>query len=108
MQGSSRASLAVGRERLDAAASARGSEPMELADDLLAVTGLLDSHASLRRALTDPGRDGETRTAALAGLLAGKVSSGVARRWPASWSRCAGRTRATWPTRSSCSPSTRS
>jgi F-type H+-transporting ATPase subunit delta len=74
MQGSSRASLAAGRERLDTATSARGSEPMELADDLLAVTGLLDGHASLRRALTDPGRDAETRTAALTGLLSGKVS----------------------------------
>jgi F-type H+-transporting ATPase subunit delta len=74
MQGSSRASLAAGRERLDAATTARGSEPMELADDLLAVTSLLDSHASLRRALTDPGRDGETRTAALTGLLSGKLA----------------------------------
>jgi F-type H+-transporting ATPase subunit delta len=89
MQGSSRASLAAGREQLDAMASARGAEPMELADDLFAVAALLDSSATLRRALTDPGRDGEARADVLRGLLAGKVSqdsvrltgSLVAARW---------------------------
>lgn len=74
MQGSSRASLAIGRERLETATSARGSEPTEIADDLFAVAGLLDSNASLRRALTDPGQEGETRTAAVTGLLQGKIS----------------------------------
>jgi F-type H+-transporting ATPase subunit delta len=74
MQGSSRTSLAIGREKLEAATSARGSEPTEIADDLFAVAALLDSNASLRRGLTDPGREGEIRTAAVSGLLQGKIS----------------------------------
>jgi F-type H+-transporting ATPase subunit delta len=89
MQGSSRASLVTARELLETATSARGSEPVELADGLFAVAALLDSQGSLRRVLTDPGREAEARTAAVTGLLTGKLSAEtvslvgrlVAQRW---------------------------
>jgi F-type H+-transporting ATPase subunit delta len=89
MQGSSRASLVTARELLESATSARGSEPVELADGLFAVAALLDSQGSLRRVLTDPGREAEARTAAVTGLLTGKLSAEtvslvgrlVAQRW---------------------------
>ena len=70
-----------------------------LADDLGAVAALLDAKVSLRRVLTDPSRPGETKASLVAELLGGKVGArrvelvtGVV--------RPAGRSRATWPTRS--------
>lgn len=77
MQGTSRGSLAAGQERLEALLSAPGTDRAAVADALFAVTGLLDSNASLRRALTDPSRDGEAKVGLAGRLLDGKIDGGV-------------------------------
>ncbi|GIG68523.1 F0F1 ATP synthase subunit delta [Phytomonospora endophytica] len=47
------------------------------ADDLLSVAGLLGSEPRLRRALSDPARDGKDRAGLAESLLKGKVSAGA-------------------------------
>lgn len=93
MRGVSRTSHAEAAERLEALldrsqdAQARST----LGVELFAVVDLLDSSVPLRRALTDPSRDGESKARLLERLLDGKVSadagdllSGAARdRWSA-------------------------
>jgi F-type H+-transporting ATPase subunit delta len=91
MQGSSRIALAAAREQLDAVTAGGAVDAQALGDDLFAVTGVLDGSATLRRGLTDPGREPETRAALISQLLQGKVSAsalelvaGLARaRWSA-------------------------
>jgi F-type H+-transporting ATPase subunit delta len=75
MQGSSRASLAIARTQLDAAAKASGADLVRVADDLFAVTGVLDANAGLRRGLTDPGRTADARSALVERLFGGKISA---------------------------------
>ena len=78
MQGSSRAALAAGHERLDATVGKGANaavDALRLADDLFAVCAVLDSSATLRRALTDPGREADARGALTASLFGGKVSA---------------------------------
>jgi F-type H+-transporting ATPase subunit delta len=84
MQGVSRESFAAGRKRLetllvsraggDGLAGGAGADPVASGEDLFGVTELLAAHPSLRRALTDPSRDGEAKAQLLARLLTGKVS----------------------------------
>lgn len=75
MRGTSRQSLAAAEERvepllgtLDPAVAA------EVGGELFAVARLLDSSGTLRRALTDPSRDGQDKAALVDRLLEGKVS----------------------------------
>ncbi len=77
MQGTSRGSFAAGQERLEALLSAPGTDRAAVGDALFAVTGVLDSSVSLRRALTDPSRDGEAKAGLVARLLGGKVDGSV-------------------------------
>lgn len=90
MRGTSRDSLAAAQERLETLldgldASARA----ELADDLLSVTATLAGSPALRRALTDPSREGEPKAALVSRLFGERISgtavdvvSGLARgRW---------------------------
>ena len=80
MRGVSRTSHAEAAERLEALldrtpdAGAR----TQLGAELFGVVDLLDSSVPLRRALTDPSRDGESKAGLLARLLQGKVSSDAA------------------------------
>jgi F-type H+-transporting ATPase subunit delta len=80
MRGVSRTSHAESAERLEALldrtpdAQAR----TQLGTDLFAVVDLLDSSVPLRRALTDPSRDGEAKARLLERLLDGKVSADAA------------------------------
>jgi F-type H+-transporting ATPase subunit delta len=87
MRGTSRASLAAARERLagmlsadQAAGGAGGGQQQPAASgtaigaELFAVTGLLDRDHGLRRALSDPSRDGQARAGLARTLLSGKVS----------------------------------
>ena len=78
MQGSSRSSLAAAQKQLTAATTpGQGSavDAMGLGEELFAITAALDSSATLRRALTDPGREQEARAALMAQLFSGKVSA---------------------------------
>ena len=77
MQGSSRAAFAAGHDAFAAALSS-GADWSQLADDLFAVTGALDSSASLRRALVDPSRDASAKRALVQGLFGPKVSEASA------------------------------
>lgn len=87
MRGTSRESLAGAKDRIESLLS--GPEAERLGEELLSLARLLDSSAGLRRALTDPSRDGDDKAALVQRLLGGKSSeatvdvvSGLARgRW---------------------------
>jgi F-type H+-transporting ATPase subunit delta len=87
MQGASRTSLAQLRDSL------AGQDGVSaLAEDLLAVSGLLGGQRSLREALADPGTEPAVRAGIVDSILTGKVQAGaielvkqaVALRWSAS------------------------
>ena len=77
MQGISRESFAAGQERLEALLAATtataGVDAAALGEDLFGVTDLLAGNPGLRRALTDPSREGEAKAQLMSRLLAGKV-----------------------------------
>ncbi len=74
MRGSSRASLADAKDRLGALLT-RTSSASQLADELFAVTGVLDSQPAVRRALADPASARSARTGLAQALLGGKVGA---------------------------------
>jgi F-type H+-transporting ATPase subunit delta len=87
MFGSSRSSAAGALEALAARVDASNADTVR--DDLLAVSGVLASSASLRGMLADSGSDAGSRQALVRSLLAGKVgdtalevvADAVERRW---------------------------
>ncbi|GHE54492.1 ATP synthase subunit delta [Streptomyces longispororuber] len=76
--GASREALAAARERLDALTDNTAVDARQLADELAAVTALLDREVSLRRVLTDPAQAGEAKAALAGRLLGGKVGGETA------------------------------
>jgi F-type H+-transporting ATPase subunit delta len=88
MQGSSREAFAAGHDAFVAALGS-GAGGSALADDLFAVTGALDSSASLRRALVDPSRDEPAKHGLVDALFGPRISAEttgllkalVAQRW---------------------------
>ena len=85
MRGSSRASAAAAQAALDAALTPK-ADSTSLGEELFAVTAVIDSSASLRRALADPSREGQAKRA-LGGkgsaTAASLVEESVAGRWAA-------------------------
>jgi F-type H+-transporting ATPase subunit delta len=76
MRGASRASLSGAKEGLAAAlAAGTAAQASDVGEELFAVAGLLDREPGLRRALTNPARDGAARAGLAEGLLADKVSA---------------------------------
>jgi F-type H+-transporting ATPase subunit delta len=73
MNGASREALAAARERLDALTDTRSVDAIRLADELAAVTALLDREVSLRRVLTDPAQAGEAKATLVQRLLAAQA-----------------------------------
>ena len=73
MNGASREALAAARERLDALLDGTSADASQLADDLAAVTALLDREVSLRRVLTDPAQPGAAKAQLAGRLLDGRV-----------------------------------
>jgi F-type H+-transporting ATPase subunit delta len=73
MNGASREALAAARERLDALTDSTSVDAAKLADELAAVTALLDREVSLRRVLTDPAQAGEAKAGLAERLLGGQV-----------------------------------
>ncbi|WP_406863154.1 F0F1 ATP synthase subunit delta [Streptomyces sp. HUAS MG47] len=73
MNGASREALAAAREALDALTDNTSVNATTLADELAAVTALLDREVSLRRVLTDPAQPGEAKAALAQRLLTGQV-----------------------------------
>ncbi|TWP36567.1 F0F1 ATP synthase subunit delta [Leekyejoonella antrihumi] len=77
MQGASRAALAQSRDDLRALLSGDGVDAAGVGRELLEVTQVLDSSASLRRALAAPAAESEAKQALVERLLVGKVGDGV-------------------------------
>lgn len=80
LRGASREALREGRAALEQQLTSgrRGTPAMTaIAEDLFSVTDLLAGAAPLRKALTDPSRDGADRAALAARLLEGKISDGA-------------------------------
>jgi F-type H+-transporting ATPase subunit delta len=75
MRGASRDSTAAGRERLEALLSGRGVDASEVAEELFVVTDALADNPGLRRALTDPAREGTAKAGLIERLFA-RVCSG--------------------------------
>ncbi|MFC0599478.1 F0F1 ATP synthase subunit delta [Streptomyces palmae] len=75
MNGASREALASARERFDALTDNTSVDAVKLAEELAAVTALLDREVSLRRVLTDPAQTGEAK-AELTGRLLGTQVGG--------------------------------
>ncbi|MFF4662971.1 F0F1 ATP synthase subunit delta [Streptomyces sp. NPDC001282] len=73
MNGASREALAAARERLDALTDNTSVDAAKLADELAAVTALLQREVSLRRVLTDPSQAGEAKAELVGRLLSGQV-----------------------------------
>ncbi|MGG5260852.1 F0F1 ATP synthase subunit delta [Phycicoccus avicenniae] len=90
MRGSSRASGRTAQDALDAALRG-GTDAGSLAEELFAVTGVVEGTASLRRALADPSRESSDKAGLARSLFGGKVGAPtselvevvVAQRWAA-------------------------
>ncbi|MEW2129658.1 F0F1 ATP synthase subunit delta [Streptomyces sp. NPDC005435] len=78
MNGASREALAAARERLDALTDSTSVNAAQLADELAAVTALLDREAGLRRVLTDPAQPAEAKAELVQRLIGGQVSGPAA------------------------------
>ncbi|MFD4576077.1 F0F1 ATP synthase subunit delta [Streptomyces sp. NPDC058417] len=78
MNGASRDALAAARERLDALTDRVSVDAARLADELAAVTALLDREVSLRRVLTDPAQSGEAKAELAQRLLGGQIDGTTA------------------------------
>lgn len=80
MQGVSRATYATGQESLEAllaGAGRAGRDPAAVGEGLFAVTDVLAANPGLRRALTDPSRDGEAKAGLITRLFGGKLDGGT-------------------------------
>ena len=75
MAGVSSESLTKALEQLEATLPAAS---LQLAKDLFGILGTVDSSAGLRRALTDPSRTGDEKSALVKQLVGGKVSADAA------------------------------
>jgi F-type H+-transporting ATPase subunit delta len=73
MRGSSRAAAHTAQQALDEALAGT-SDSTALAEELFAVTGVVEGTASLRRALADPSREGDDKAGLVRELFGGKVS----------------------------------
>ncbi len=78
LQGASRESLAAARETLGTLIGSGDTDLGTVADELFAVTAVLDSEHALRRALTDPARDGDARAGLARAVLGDQVGSATA------------------------------
>ncbi|AZP20444.1 F0F1 ATP synthase subunit delta [Streptomyces aquilus] len=76
--GASREATASARERLDALTDNTSVNAGTLAEELAAVTALLDREVSLRRVLTDPAQAGEAKAELAQRLLGGQVGGEAA------------------------------
>jgi len=91
MRGVSQESFVQGRERLETLLATGRVDAIALGDALFGVTEVLDANPGLRRALTDPARDGQAKAALVERLFGGRlpgeavdVLAGAARsRWSA-------------------------
>ncbi|MGL5865325.1 MAG: F0F1 ATP synthase subunit delta [Dermatophilaceae bacterium] len=74
MRGSSRAAALAAQSALDTALDGSPDWP-RLAEELFAITGIVENNASLRRALADPSRDGAAKAGLARSLFGSRLSS---------------------------------
>jgi F-type H+-transporting ATPase subunit delta len=77
MQGISRGTFAAGQESLEALLAGPGADPAATGEALFTITGVLAANPALRRALTDPSRDGDAKAGLVVRLFGGKVGGGA-------------------------------
>jgi len=77
MRASSQASLDEARSRFAPVLREAGHDADSLGADLFSVADLLQDQGGLRRALTDPSREGQDKADLISRLLSGKVSGSV-------------------------------
>ncbi|MEW1956205.1 F0F1 ATP synthase subunit delta [Kineococcus sp. NPDC059986] len=73
--GVAKASLAAAQQVLDAQLATEGADAGRTGEDLFAVTSLLDSSVGLRRALTDPSREGSSKAEFVRRTFTGKIGT---------------------------------
>jgi F-type H+-transporting ATPase subunit delta len=78
MRGVSQESFVAGQERLETLLASPGSDPAALGESLFAVTDVLAANPGLRRALTDPARDGEAKATLVQRLFGGRLPGDAA------------------------------
>lgn len=91
MRATSQASVDAARGGWEATLASSRSNAAQLGEELFAVVDILDDSAALRRALTEPNREGDAKAELVGGVFKGKVSeetldllAGLARsRWSA-------------------------
>lgn len=77
MRATSQASLSAASDRWEPVLRQAGASAAGYGGQLFAVVDALDNSAGLRRALTEPTRDGDDKAAVVAQLLGGKVDDAV-------------------------------
>ncbi len=77
MRGTSQASLATVQDGFEPILAAAGTDASSLANELFSVVDLLDSSGPVRRALSDPSRDGDDKAALVGSLLTGRADARV-------------------------------
>lgn len=77
MRATSQASLRAARDRWEPVLRQAGAGAATFGEQLFAVVDALDHSAGLRRALTEPTRDGDDKAAVVTQLLSGKVDDAV-------------------------------
>jgi F-type H+-transporting ATPase subunit delta len=75
MRGASRETFAAGQERLEALLATAGTDAAAVGEQLFGVTDLLSANPAVRRALTDPSRDADSKAGLVTRLLAGKIGA---------------------------------
>lgn len=78
MRGTSQASLEAAALGFEPVLRSAGADGATIGAELFAVVDALDSSGSLRRALSDPSRDGQSKADLATGLLRGKVDERAA------------------------------
>ena len=78
MHGASRESLASARDTLGTLIRSGDTDLQALGDDLFEVTAVLDREGGLRRALTDPSRDGDDRAGLARAVFGDRVGGAAA------------------------------
>jgi F-type H+-transporting ATPase subunit delta len=78
LQGASRESLKSARETLGALIGSGDTDLLAVSDDLFSLPALLDRELPLRRALTDPSRDGDARVGLARAVLGEHVGGATA------------------------------
>ncbi|MCI9888169.1 F0F1 ATP synthase subunit delta [Micrococcales bacterium 31B] len=77
MNGASRAAFQSVADTFESDLKKAGATALALGEELFQVVALLDSNGSLRRSLTDPGRDGNDKAALAKSIFTGKLDDRV-------------------------------